>query len=148
MSDIEKNVKIGNVPYAITPHPADELGDLALKLGGLAVGPVITLIKEFQGMGDNVSDILDADLSELDAEAIQRTIYFVTERLDQDEIKHLFKYTMRNGQDLGEGINYAQAFRGNWVEWYKAIFQILKINGFLDFLPSASGGGAEDLMKK
>lgn len=135
-----KKFTLRGVSYEVMCHPPTELGGFALRLLALASGPIATLItaqKKVSG-GFNAGDL---DLSEISATEIQKALITVVEHISEKEVRNLFEYTTRDGKAMSNDLMYDEAYRGNWVEWYQAIFQILKANGFFDFLSSSTTTG-------
>lgn len=143
MESLERSFTIDDHSYVVIPHPTGELGRLAMKLAVGAAGPIATIIQAQKGLKASVeggdlqsADLLDVDLSAIDVNALQDALFAVLDRISDAEVELIFKHTKRDGAALSVKTNYDKAFRGNWAEWFKAIFQILKANGFFDFLSS------------
>jgi hypothetical protein len=132
-----KTFVIRGANYQVTPHPPSELGGFALRLMALASGPLAALITSQKNLSPNMS-VGDVDLSNISPTEVQKALVTVVEHITEQELRRLFAYAVRNGKDLSHDLNYDEAYRGNWAEWYQAIFQILKSNGFFDFLSSST----------
>lgn len=133
-----KKFQIDGVSYEVNPHPPTELGTFALKLASLASGPLAVLFTARDNMtvDEAKEEAGEIDLSELDPAQIQSSLYEVVKHISEEEIRDLFSYTTRSGKHLSTLVNYENAYKGNWGEWYKALWNILKANGFFDFLSS------------
>lgn len=126
--------------YQVIPHPPSELGGFALRLAALAAGPLATL---FKAQGNVKGGIGEMDLSAIDPQEVQQALIAVVDHISEAQVRNLFKYTTRAGKELENDLVYDEAYRGNWLEWYQALYLILKANGFLDFLASLSAKPSE-----
>jgi hypothetical protein len=132
-----KKFVLRGVPYEVVAHPPTELGGFALRLLALASGPLATLITAQKKITTGFS-VGDFDLSQISPTEVQKALITVVEHIGEKEIRELFSYTTRDGKSMSNDLMYDEAYRGNWVEWYSAIFHILKSNGFFDFLSSST----------
>lgn len=136
---------------------ADEGFALAIRLSSALVDPICAivgppllkalgspaLISSFQsaaagGDGDFVEAFLGADASALaeaagaiDPGQVAGGIQQVLQALDLPTVRAILARTYRDGQPLSELSHFNAAFRGNYVEAFKAAAKVARGNGFL-----------------
>lgn len=129
------NFQLKGHSYRVTLHTPSTFGLFATKLLALASGPLTTLLKASDlGAAMQAGGIGELDLSGVSPSEVQDSLVAVINNISEDELRQIFSLTQRDGKDLSNDLVYDEAYRGNWAEWYQAIFQILKANGFFDFL--------------
>lgn len=120
--------------YRVVLHAPSTFGLFATKLVALASGPVLTLLNLAGSLGGLAGG--EVELSSLSPEQVQKSLLEIVKNVSEEELRQIFEHTVRDGKALSEDINYDTAYRGNWKEWYLAIYHILQANGFMDFLPT------------
>jgi len=124
--------EINGHTYIVEPHPVREIQGFARRFAALASGPVLSMLGGAAESGEG----MDMELSKLDSKDIQESLLFLVDNISDDELDQLFEYTRRDGAPLANEVNYNEAFKGKWADWYKVLVFILRTNGFLDFLSS------------
>ena len=149
--------------YTVTPHPTSEGSMIVARLIGMAGGPIARLassnldvlielipelIAEFQERERSDDPITDAeflavvqsklgDLSDLDLDLQQilsDVLAAIFEAGGDEFIQSLLKRTYRDGKSLGESHVYDTAYQANYAELFKAVWEVIKVNGFLPSL--------------
>jgi hypothetical protein len=118
----------------------------AQKLIGAGAKPLARLISSVDAQeasaitatdADDTAGLLDA-FDGLDIEALAGDLGEVISEMDVDVICDLFKYVTRDGIPLDTDIALDNVYSGNWVEFYKAAFHLVRIQGFLGFFGTSS----------
>ena len=146
--------------YTVSPHPTSEGTMLVVRLLGMAGGPIGRLassnldvlidlvpkmIAEYQDQSQGGKEMTDqefmialqkelGDLSDLDLDfqAILADILSAIVQAGGDEfIRSLLAHTFRDGQKLSQDALYDTAYQANYGELFKAIWEVIKANGFL-----------------
>ena len=134
MSEQRITFQLKGHKYQVLPFTPTEFGPFALKIAAMISGPLLSLLSAgMQGGG-----LASADLSSVDPQKIQQSLLTIARELSPDEIDLIFSNTSRDSKHLGHRTNYDEAFAANWSEWFLAIREILKVNGFMDFLDMSS----------
>lgn len=134
IQDGRKEFVLKGHKYQVLPFNPSSFGMFALKIAAMVSGPLLTLLKNGE----------DADISEIDAQQLQASLMEVVKNLSEEEVIRIFSETQRDGKHLGMTGNYDAAYKGNWVEWFMALKEILKANGFFDFLSMSVGTETEE----
>jgi len=117
-----------SVSYSVNFHPAGEGFRLSAELVKLLGGAFAAVV---DGEGDDV-----------DMGAVMGAL----KDLDVDDFIDLstkvLKYTHRNGKSM-KGHAFDVAYRGNYLELYQALFEVIKVNKFLP-LPGGFGEAANE----
>lgn len=130
-----KTFQIDGHDYTVTPHDGIEGIPIVTELAAIATEPLLRLLKTQiiagQGAGLDMADVLqNLDISELSTN-LRESLHRLGER--PDIIVKLFSRTTRDGMPLANSAAFRQAYQGRWPEMVKAMFEIVKINGFLPF---------------
>lgn len=140
MQDFTLTDKEGNEHlYEVNPHPTKQGSLLMLQICGLLSEPALQAIRLFVGEmedGHNPGDVdIGAILDKADFDKLGGSLRTALLALEPDDLQMFFAHTTRDGQNLANDASYNSAFQGNWGEFMKALWKIIKANGFLDFLP-------------
>jgi hypothetical protein len=129
--------------YTVTCHGGKEGMKLMLTFAAMASEPLLEAVRFFArqqesgSLGDvEIEDILD----NIDLERVGKSLRTSLLELDPDLLHELFAKTTRDGDPLSKDYVFDEAYAGNWSEWRAALFEIVKLNGFLDFLPTTPRG--------
>jgi len=146
-----KKVEIEGSEYIITAHPPSESTDLVMEIYATLAGPGAGLIDMLSKAREDLQDGDDVDkvLESLDSEKMSRLVSQSLRDLDSTYIHKLFEETERKNEETGEmeslsnSVAFDNAYAGNWTEFNMAIIEIVKVNGFLDFLLGMTGSENE-----
>jgi hypothetical protein len=134
-----------NHQYELTLHPPSESGiRIALQIAGLGIEPLAEMV------GGILSE-LDLDgvqsMLDLDVEAILTKVDFskIGEKLrpallsgdSPGLLMDILSLTYRDGKSLSDPEVFNPAYRGNYMELWKAVGKVIQINDFLP-LPDIS----------
>lgn len=126
--------------YRVSPHPSREGSTLMLQIGSLLSEPLLEAIRALVSRTERNQGLMDAEIEDLvgqlDLSKIGGSLRSSLAELDADTLHSFFRHTTRDGKDLGNGSIYDAAYKGNWGEWVRALWQIIQANGFIAFLPT------------
>lgn len=131
--------------YLITPHKGTEGVKLCRRVLGMAGAPIGRLMSG--SLGDIVDAVqegelsLDSDAGELVAllegvdvaQIVQDLQLAIGEAGDDLFFRSLFRHTHRDGKLLADPANFDAAFQANYLELFKAAWEVIRVNGFLLF---------------
>lgn len=139
-----KKFEINGHKYEMMPFSTTVGTPIALKVWALASEPVAGLLANREALAKaggektSVSDLL----AELDVQKLGGDLggLFAALSADPELVRRIFKgpHLTRDGKDLSHDVHYDEAYTGNWKEWLQALFQLVKLNGFLLFFDSLS----------
>lgn len=124
--------------YRVDVHPSREGSDLMLALCSILSEPFLQGIRLVTAEMEQGKAFKDVDISKIlrkaDLSDLGGSLRTAVLSLDGDILHAFFKYTYRDGERLAGQGAYDRAYAGNWGEWSKALWKIIKVNGFLHFL--------------
>lgn len=135
--------------YTVQPHPAGEGTRLVITLMGLAgepLGRVLNsnlagLVGKVQSGEVNLESNVNDLLQDIDFSSVARDLRLALAAVDGLQLfQDLLKYTHRDGYPLAESGHYDAAFQQNYGELLKAVWEVIKRNGFLGFIGSLTKG--------
>lgn len=141
-----KAFEIDGHKYTVTTHDTTEALPIVAALLAALPGPLLQAIQLLKEKHPNRS-FLELDFSDLGGiefgkigEDLSKAIESIGAR--PQLIKSVFRHTERDGQSLG-GAHFETVYSGNWGEFYKALFQIVKANGFIPLGSTSQSDGEE-----
>lgn len=138
--------------YSVTPHGASKgtglcmrvlkiagepvgrlasanLGQLLDMVGGIEVGDGASNDEVFASIKDRLSE-LDVDFGDV----IRDVQMAISELGDEKLFAELFHHSYRDGKPLANPAVYDEAYQANYMELFRAIWEVVTINGFLPLL--------------
>lgn len=132
-----------NHQYVTQPHPPSEAHRLVLALDAAIAPPLAdVLVGLFQGdMSEFAEMQVSTVLAQIDLPSIAMNLSQTLLTLDPVLVQSIFKFTMRDGEELRNVDFYDRAYAGNWTEWHLALVKIVRANGFVPFLHMLGASG-------
>lgn len=98
-------------------------------------GPLLTALHSLrENTSESIVDMnLDGIFSEINLKELGPEVAEAIRNLSERPalIASVFKHTTRDGNALGKQREFDKAYSGNWGEFYKALFWVVKVNGFV-----------------
>jgi len=120
--------------YTVSTHDTTEALPIVGALLSAIPGPLLRAIQLLREKNPDASmlDLNLSDLANIDLGDMGQDLSTAIEKIAArpELIKELFKHTTRDGDALRGG-TFEAAYSGNWGEFYAALFQIVKVNGFI-----------------
>lgn len=131
-----ESVNIDGHQYEITVLPPSKATAMVLRLHAAAAKPLAALLPLLASIED--ATLQDAEsfqkkLLDIDPTSLANAAAGFIEELRVDDVKMLFSYVVRDDKPLSNDMAYDMAYAGNWSEWRKALYHIIRVNGLLDF---------------
>ncbi|MFB6371627.1 MAG: phage tail assembly chaperone [Bradymonadaceae bacterium] len=128
----------GNVhDYHVVPHDPTKGTRIMVSLSGVLTGPVGELLDS--AAGKFLSS--EGDVGDLEVEGLIEEIDFrdvaaaLSDKLDEDKtsalIRRILNNTYRDGDGLAKDVAFNEAYKQNYFELYRAVWEVVKFNGFL-----------------
>jgi hypothetical protein len=145
--------QINNNNYTMTHHPAGEGVSLIFKLFAVAAEPlgrvldsVISQVvkKVISGeitLDGDVKDVLKSLDGDFDFSSVAGDLKLALATINEQQlIKDLLKYVVREGASLASQAVFDRAFANNYGELAALLIRVIVENGFLGFFTSALTG--------
>lgn len=136
----EETFEVDGTRYKTTVHAPSEAMDLAKELYASLAGPGVDILKAMIANREELADDnVEEAFAKLETENLSKQLASALRSLDTEQIREMFSKTVRENdegqyQELSQSVVFDQAFAGNWGEMIQALVQIVKVNGFVDFL--------------
>lgn len=122
--------------YWVTPHDPHEGTRIAVTISSALTGPLGQLLDSAAGeLLTGESDFQDMEVeSILEGVEFDRVAAALSDSLDEDKvpalIKKILRQTYRDEQPLSGDTVFADAYRQNYLELYRAAWEVIRFNGF------------------
>lgn len=133
--------------YLVSYHGASEGLEIVAKLGAL-VAPSLGKLVSALSDGDGLSAVLDASFKATDLEGMLKLLDWslvagelklaLMDPALVPLVKRILRHTVRGKTPLEMGFD--QAYRANYAELYKAVWEVIRINGFFGGLSTSMTG--------
>lgn len=122
--------------YHVVPHDPSDGVRITVQLSEAMSGPVGELFDGLIGpvlLGDQSLDEINVEEA-LEGVEFDRVAAALSDSLDEDKVagmvKQILRNTYRDEEPLGEDPTFEDAFRQNYLEMYRALWEVVRFNGF------------------